>query len=59
MRLCALQAMLMSTLLAFVFVFFVSLYLVKDVSKPFAHVNIVERDREGLEHLADTERKRT
>ena len=58
MRLCALQAMLMSTLLLSLS-FFVSLYLVKDVSKPFAHVDIVERDREGLEHLADTERKRT
>ena len=33
-------------------------YLVKDMSKTFAHVNVVERDRKGLEHLADTENKR-
>ena len=29
------------------------------MSKPFAHVNIVERDREGLEHLADTAQEST
>ena len=29
------------------------------MSKPFAHVNIVERDRECLEHLADTAEENT
>ena len=29
------------------------------MSKPFAHVNIVEREREGLEHLADTAQDNT
>ena len=33
------------------------LYLVKNMSKPFAHVDIVERDGEALEHLADTEQE--
>ena len=34
------------------------MYLVKDMSKTFAHVNVVERDRKGLEHLSDTEKKK-
>ena len=29
------------------------------MSKPFAHVDIVERDRECLEHLADTAQENT